>query len=184
MFVTPVPNLETPNFLLRPLRAADYEDLFNVAADPLIWEQHPMKDRFTAEGFAKHWKVLTGLMAPLVIVERASGEMVGTSSFYDYVAEAREVLIGYPFLCRKYWGVPYNREIKQAMLAYAFEFVDRVIFHVGSTNLRSRAALKKIGATEVAEVDTVLPDGRPARRVVFWLEKTDYRKPADQTSVC
>ncbi|PYP65994.1 MAG: GNAT family N-acetyltransferase, partial [Gemmatimonadetes bacterium] len=31
---------------LRPLRAEDFDDLFAVAADPLIWEQHPAKDRY------------------------------------------------------------------------------------------------------------------------------------------
>ena len=36
---------------LRPLRAEDYRDLHAVAADPLIWEQHPVKDRYKQEVF-------------------------------------------------------------------------------------------------------------------------------------
>src|SRR2546422_6388443 len=36
---------------LRPLRDEDFDDLFAVAADPLIWEQHPVKDRYQHEHF-------------------------------------------------------------------------------------------------------------------------------------
>ena len=31
---------------LRPLRANDFDVLFRVASDPLIWEQHPESDRY------------------------------------------------------------------------------------------------------------------------------------------
>lgn len=34
---------------LRPLRAEDFHALYAVAADPLIWEQHPMRDRYKEE---------------------------------------------------------------------------------------------------------------------------------------
>jgi hypothetical protein len=34
---------------LRPLRATNFDDLFAVAADPRIWKQHPVKDRYTEE---------------------------------------------------------------------------------------------------------------------------------------
>jgi hypothetical protein len=36
---------------LRPLRADDYRALSAAAADPRIWEQHPVKDRFREEVF-------------------------------------------------------------------------------------------------------------------------------------
>src|SRR5689334_25301450 len=31
---------------LRPLGPEDWDDLFGVASDPLIWEQHPACDRY------------------------------------------------------------------------------------------------------------------------------------------
>jgi len=36
---------------LRPLREDDFQDLYAVASDPLIWEQHPSRDRHKAEVF-------------------------------------------------------------------------------------------------------------------------------------
>jgi hypothetical protein len=31
---------------LRPLRAEDFPALYAVACDPLLWEQHPARDRY------------------------------------------------------------------------------------------------------------------------------------------
>lgn len=36
---------------LRPLRAEDFQELYAVAADPLLGEQHPCHDRYGAEVF-------------------------------------------------------------------------------------------------------------------------------------
>ena len=44
-----------------------------------------------------------------------------------------------------YWGGPTNRALKTLMLEHAFRSVDRVIFHVGAGNLRSRKAMEKLG---------------------------------------
>lgn len=48
---------------LRPLQAEDFHDLYAVAADPLIWEQHPIqrafiKKRFSRYFFAKPWNLV------------------------------------------------------------------------------------------------------------------------------
>jgi N-acetyltransferase len=41
---------------LRPLRADDYNALYAVAADPLIWEQHPVKNRHEEEVFQQFFQ--------------------------------------------------------------------------------------------------------------------------------
>ena len=41
---------------LRPLCAEDFRDLYAVAADPLIWEQHPCKDRYQEEVFTSFFR--------------------------------------------------------------------------------------------------------------------------------
>ena len=45
------PTLTGKLLWLRPLRADDFHDLYAVASDPLIWEQHPVKDRYRDEVF-------------------------------------------------------------------------------------------------------------------------------------
>ena len=42
---------------LRPLRAEDYDALYAVASDPLIWEQHPDSDRWKPEVFREFFRV-------------------------------------------------------------------------------------------------------------------------------
>jgi RimJ/RimL family protein N-acetyltransferase len=45
------PTLENTWIRLRPLRAEDFEALYAVAADPLIWEQHPSRTRYQRDVF-------------------------------------------------------------------------------------------------------------------------------------
>jgi hypothetical protein len=40
------PLLKAELIELRPLRAEDFADLYAVAADPLIWQQHPVRNRY------------------------------------------------------------------------------------------------------------------------------------------
>jgi hypothetical protein len=41
---------------LRPLRAEDFPALYAVASDPLIWEQHPIKDRHKEAVFKEFFR--------------------------------------------------------------------------------------------------------------------------------
>ena len=66
-----------------------------------------------------------------------------------------EIEIDWTFLARPYWGVTYNKELKQLMLRHAFRFVKSVIFLVGPQNLRSQKALEKIGGVCIGS----RPDG-------------------------
>jgi hypothetical protein len=50
------PELDGRLIQRRPLRKEDYEVLYAVAADPLIWEQHPVRDRYKQEVFKQFFK--------------------------------------------------------------------------------------------------------------------------------
>ncbi len=41
---------------LRPLRPKDFHDLYAMASDPLIWEQHPVKDRYQEKVFKSFFR--------------------------------------------------------------------------------------------------------------------------------
>jgi RimJ/RimL family protein N-acetyltransferase len=45
------PILEIHKVRLVPLRESDFERLYQVASDPLVWEQHPNKNRFQKDIF-------------------------------------------------------------------------------------------------------------------------------------
>ena len=130
---------------LRPLRPDDWDALFAVASDPLIWEVHPARDRYTEPVFRKYFSEALESRGALVVIDRATGQIIGSSRLVWSDSDSDELEIGWTFLARAYWGGVYNRELKRLMLGYAFQFVDRVIFIVGIDNIRSRKAMLKIG---------------------------------------
>ena len=134
---------------LRPLRAEDFDVLFAVAADPLIWEQHPASDRYQLAVFRTFFKEALDSGGALIALDADSSQVIGSSRFFAYDAQASQVEIGWTFLARSYWGGRYNAEMKYLMLEHAFRFVDRVVFLVGTGNRRSQRALEKIGARQV-----------------------------------
>jgi len=134
---------------LRPLRAEDFHDLYTVASDPLIWEQHPIKDRYKEEVFKGFFHDALDSGGALIAIDSKDGQVVGSSRFHGYDEEKSEIEIGWTFLARSHWGGIYNREMKQLMLRHAFKFVISVIFLVGPQNLRSQRAMEKIGGVRV-----------------------------------
>jgi RimJ/RimL family protein N-acetyltransferase len=132
---------------LRPLRSDDFDALFAVAADPLIWEQHPARDRYQPEVFRAFFDEAMASGGALIATDSRDGNVIGGSRYHGYSAEESEIEIGWTFLSRAYWGRKYNGEMKDLMLRHAFTFVDRVIFLIGPENYRSQRAVAKIGAT-------------------------------------
>lgn len=131
---------------LRPLRADDYEELFAVASDPLIWAQHPVKTRCQPDGFRKFFDESLASGGALVVIDRQTQTIIGSSRYHGYDPEANEIEIGWTFLARSHWGGRYNGELKRLMLQHAFRFVNSVVFLVGPENIRSQRAVERIGA--------------------------------------
>jgi RimJ/RimL family protein N-acetyltransferase len=140
------PDLKGELLHLRKLVAEDFEALYAVASDPLIWEQHPERERYQREVFHNFFQVGLESKGALVALDAQTGEIIGSSRYTGYVAEEKRVEVGYTFLARRCWGQGYNAEMKRLMLAHAFEHVERVQFYIGEQNLRSRKAIAKIGA--------------------------------------
>lgn len=139
------PTLTGTLLQLRPLQEDDYDDLYAVASDPLIWEQHPASDRYQSEVFQKFFRDAMESGGALLAIDNTSGAVIGSSRYHGYNERASEVEIGWTFLARSHWGGLYNGEMKRLMLQHAFQFVDAVIFLIGPENLRSQRAVEKIG---------------------------------------
>lgn len=131
---------------LRPLRPGDWEALFAVASDPLIWEQHPAADRYKEDVFRGFFQQALDCGGAFAILDAETDRIIGSSRFHGYNEAKAEIEIGWTFLARAYWGGVHNRELKQLMLRHALRYVTRVIFLVGPGNRRSQRALEKIGA--------------------------------------
>lgn len=156
------PILENDLILMTPLREANFESLFAVASDPLIWEQHPNKNRYQRDMFQNFFEGAMQSKGAMLILDKATGEVAGCSRFYDYNEAESSVFIGYTFFGRKFWGKQYNPASKQLMLDYAFQFLNIVKFHIGATNFRSQIAIGRIGAVKTKEV-VVAYHGEPDR---------------------
>lgn len=140
------PTLKGKLLELRPLRAEDFDSLYAAASDPLIWEQHPNQDRYKEEVFKEFFRQALESGGALVAVDSKDARMIGSSRFHGYNQEHSEIEIGWTFLARSHWGGAYNGEMKQLMLVHAFRFVNKVVFLIGPSNLRSQKAVEKIGA--------------------------------------
>ena len=160
---------------LRPLTPEDWDDLFSVASDPLIWEQHPENDRYKEEVFKIFFKDALESGGAFVVIDTKNKQIIGSTRFHGYDPEKSEIEIGWTFLARKYWGGRYNREMKQLMLAHAFKFVENVVFFVGENNIRSRKATEMVGAVESGTAKRVYGN-RPASLNIRYVIKKPLPK--------
>jgi RimJ/RimL family protein N-acetyltransferase len=140
------PILVGTRITLRPLHPDDFDQLYAISSDPLLWEQHPAKDRVEEPVFRKWMADALDSGGALVAVDRTSGRIVATSR---YAFHAGEVEIGWTFIDRRLWGTGVNDEMKQLMLRHAFGSVDAVVFRVHSENFRSQRAVTKLGAEQI-----------------------------------
>lgn len=134
---------------LRPLRPDDFDALYKVASDPLIWEQHPERNRYREEVFRTLFQESLASGGALVAINSETEEVIGSTRFHAYDERLSQIEIGWTFLARSFWGGKFNGEMKRLMLAHAFKFVEIVIFVVGDENIRSQRAVERIGGRRV-----------------------------------
>lgn len=139
------PTLTGDLVILRPSTPDDWDALYAIASDPLIWEVHPAHDRWQESVFRAYFDGGIACGGALTILDKATGDVIGSSRFDDWNAQADQIEIGWTYLARSYWGGTYNREIKRLMLDHIHRQVGTVVFQVGQDNVRSRRAMEKIG---------------------------------------
>jgi len=165
------PHLKSEFIELRPLTPEDWDDLFAVASDPLIWEQHPESDRYKEGVFKVFFREALECGGAFVVIDAKTQQIIGSTRFFGYDPEKSEIEIGWTFLARRYWGGRYNAEMKRLLLNHAFQFVESVVFFVGEKNFRSQKALEKIGAIRIGIVERQYGNHPPALNVKYVIKK-------------
>ncbi len=89
---------------LGPLRSEDYSDLYAVAVDPLLWEQHPNRERHKPRSFDLYFGEALASGGALIARDAGTGLVIGSSRFHGYDEQRSEVEIGWTFLARCHWG--------------------------------------------------------------------------------
>lgn len=145
------PSLGNDKAILEPLREEDFADLYALAADPKVWEQHPNNDRWKEEVFRLFFEGAMKSKGAFRVIDGPSGKTAGCTRFYDYQQSDNSIFIGYTFYATRYWGTGINLAVKKLMLDYIFQYADKVYFHIGASNLRSQIAIGRLGAVKVGE---------------------------------
>ena len=168
------PTLENENVILHPLQDKDFDDLYAVASDPKIWEQHPNKDRCKTEVFKVFFDGAMQSKGAFKIVNKASGNVMGSTRFYDHNQEENSISIGYTFYGREYWGKGFNHSVKSLMLDYIFQFVSKVHFHIGAENIRSQIAIGRLGTTKIDEQEIAYFGEQAKLNYIYCLTKEEW----------
>jgi N-acetyltransferase len=163
--------------LLRPMTPHDFDALFAVAADPLIWAVHPAYDRWQEPVFRAFFDEGLALRGAMVILDKASGAIIGHSRFDASRVEPDEVEIGWTFLTRAYWGGDWNRRVKRLMIAHVFDCGhSAAVFLVGQDNIRSRRAMEKIGGVLIDRTHHASMAGRVVVHVAYIIDQPNFKR--------
>jgi RimJ/RimL family protein N-acetyltransferase len=160
-------NLETKSFSLIQTQDFHFDELYLVASNPVVWEQHPEKNRWKKEVFLKFFQTaLNNDLGCFTIIDKNLDKYIGSTRFYSHDRKHNSIKIGYTFLSPEYWGSSANGQIKKVMLNYIFGYVEKVYFDIGEKNFRSRRATEKLGAVQYKKVN----DGT----LTYLLHKKEY----------
>lgn len=186
MWITPVV-LEGAVVRLEPLTAAHVPALWAVSSDATIFRYMPHVPRSADDLYAYAAAAAQALAADqgiaFAILERSSGQPVGSSSYLAADPRHRRLEIGGTWITPAYQRTAVNTEAKLLLLRHAFEALGcrRVELKTDSSNERSRRAIERIGAVEegIFRNHMLLPDGRSRDSVYYSI--IDREWPAVRT---
>lgn len=135
---------------LEPLGPEHAEGLAAAGDDPAVFEHLRRWDVMSPEVAAAHIAraVADPALVPWAQIDARTGEVAGTTSYYDVDAELRTVAIGHTWIGRRFWRTGLNTEAKLLLLTRAFDELGcvRVVWHTDIRNDRSQAAIARLGA--------------------------------------
>lgn len=182
-------NLATDSIQIRALIASDEVQIARIAVDEKIWQYttNAIHDVSAVRVYMSQAlaDLRNRIRVPFVAIEKKSGNLLGSSSIGNISVKDERAEIGWSWLGIDYQGKGFNSEFKYLLLKLCFEtlHLKRVEFKTDVLNLRSRQALKKIGAREegILRSHTLMHDGR--RRDTIYYSILDTEWPTLSTSM-
>ncbi len=162
--------------IAEPLKETDFESLYLAASDPLIWEQHPNKNRYQRQQFENYFKGAIESGGAFLVKDAGTKEVIGSSRYSDYNAEKGVVSIGYTFFVRSCWGKGYNYALKKLMLDHIFQGVDTIQFFIGAVNKRSQVSIERLGAVKTGETEMAYFGEAPKLDYVYTITKDQWQQ--------
>ena len=173
------PTLAVGGVRLEPIAEAHRAGLAQAGAHPEIWTHLP-----TADGGFDAWfdQALAASAAGRegVFAVRGPREdvLVGSTRFMAVERRDRRLEIGGTWYAPSVWATEVNPACKLALMRHAFETLgcNRVEFKTDNLNLRSQAAIAKLGATRegVFRAHMVRRDGSLRDSVYFSIVRDEW----------
>ncbi|WP_426077837.1 GNAT family N-acetyltransferase [Janthinobacterium sp. PSPC3-1] len=178
------PTLHGSIVTLLPLQQEHAPALLRAAQDGQLWQSRVTNipgpdtvDQYLATALAGRQ---AGTVMPYVIVQRATGAIVGSTRFWKIDRLNRKLEIGHTWLTASVQRTGINTEAKLLLLTHAFETMHavRVQFTTDELNEQSRAAILRLGAVQegIVRHERIMPDGRKRNSVRFSIIDTEWEQ--------
>ncbi len=174
--------LENKLVLLKPVTTEDEEGFSKIAFDADIWKYNVFRimnpvelQEFVNKSIEDKKR---NFRYPFTIINKASGEIAGSTSYSNISIKDKRLEIGWTWLGKKIMGTGLNKECRFLLLQYAFEHLkfERVEFKTDVLNKASRRALQKIGAKEegILRSHTLMHDGRRRDTIYYSILSNEW----------
>lgn len=174
--------LENSRAYIRRLTPDDFDLLKNLACEEGTWKFNPVdvhdydSFRFWMEKLFAAGRDMT--CVPFFIADKSVSKPAGSSSFLNISLPDKRLEIGHTWYGNEFRGTGLNKYCKLLLLDFAFSKIgiERVEFKTDMLNLRSRAALKKIGAFEEGTLRShmQMPGGRRRDSVYYSILRNEW----------
>jgi N-acetyltransferase len=174
------PTLRGEHVRLEAMRPEHAEGLFKAGADPAIWTWLSSRMPADLDGMREFVEKALSDADRLcwVQVDAHTGEVAGTTSYYQRNAQHRILSIGHTWIGKPWQRTPLNTEAKLLLLRRAFGTLDagRVSWETDIRNLRSQRAIERLGAQRegVLRAHRIRPDGSVRDTVVYSVTAAEW----------
>ena len=182
MSLTESVELSAHGVLLRPLQLQDEAGLAQAAADGKLWELRVTSVPAPGQTLSYIQNALRlreqGSRLAFVVIEQASGQVIGCTSYHDIVPEVRRVEIGYTWYAKRWQRTHVNTTCKWLLLRHAFETLDCPVvgWRTDSLNFTSQQAIERLGARRdgVIRRHALRRDGTIRDTVMYSLTREEW----------
>ena len=175
-FLAPV-TLSANQVRLEPLALQHEAGLRQAVQDGELWKML-VTTAPAPEDVAHYIQAALNTRMAFAVVDETTGEVVGTTAFYQPDADIRRVYIGYTWYRQSAWRTRINSTCKYLLLSHAFETLDcRVVcWQTDILNTRSQAAIERLGAKKdgVLRCDKVRKDGTLRDTVAYSMLREEW----------
>lgn len=168
---------------LIPQTLEHLDGLFEAGQHAEIWPYMTLQTTPTRERLARYIETglaeqAAGTCLPFTILDQATGVFVGSTRLFDISLTHRRGEIGHTWLTPSVWRTRLNTECKYLLLNHAFDTLSmiRVQLKTDSRNLRSQAAIERLGAVKegVLRNHVILPDGYIRHSVMYSITDAEW----------